>query len=132
MSKGELAKGKVLVVEDEPFLVKALAHKLESSGFDVEVAMDGQEGVAKAETFRPDLVLLDILMPKMSGYEVIKLLKESEVHRHIPVVFLSNFGDKSEIEKGMSLGARDYFVKANLKLADLIDKIGTYIVEGKK
>jgi len=129
MAKGDLTKGRVLVVEDEPFLVKALAHKLETSGFDVEVAIDGQEGMGKLETFKPNLVLLDILMPKMSGYEVIKQMKENAETRHIPVVFLSNFGDKSEIEKGMSLGARDYFVKANLKLADLIDKISTYIAE---
>ncbi len=118
---------KVLIVEDEAFLSQALTDKMRKAGFEVDAAMDGEEGIAKIKTFKPSIVLLDLLMPKKNGHDVLTEIKKIEKFKDLPIVILSNFGDKSEIKKAMAEGARDYFVKANLKLGELVVKINEYI-----
>ncbi len=114
---------KILVVEDEIFLSEALTDKLRKSKYTVEAAMDGEQALIKVGSFKPELILLDIRMPKKDGFSVIRELKNSPTTKDIPVIMLSNFGEANEVTKAKSLGAQDYFVKANLKLVDLCTKI---------
>lgn len=114
---------KILVVEDEVFLSEALTDKLRKSKYKVEAALDGEQAMQKVSSFLPELILLDIRMPKKDGFSVLKELKQNSSTKKIPVIMLSNFGEPSEITKAKSLGAQDYFVKANLKLVDLVAKI---------
>ncbi|HDI46162.1 MAG TPA: response regulator [Candidatus Omnitrophica bacterium] len=102
---------KILVVDDEPELVKAIEIRLRASGYQVEVAYDGEEGIKKAMEFKPDLIILDIVMPKISGYEVCKILKSNEETRHIPILILTA-SQQRELEKEcLALGAKIALMK---------------------
>lgn len=120
-------KEKVLVVEDEEILLTALKEELESSGYRVEGAMDGLDGLSKTKSFHPQLILLDLVMPKMDGMEMLQKLKADSETRDIPVVILTNLSDYERISEALSLGAMDYLVKANYKLEDLLDKVKTVL-----
>lgn len=102
---------KVLVVDDEVPLVMLLKDSLELSGYEVDTAYNGEEAVAKIKQNKPDLILLDIRMPKMDGWEVCKWVKNNPETKHIPVVMLSAYDQRSDIEKGASLGAERYLIK---------------------
>ncbi|MHB1118367.1 MAG: response regulator, partial [Minisyncoccota bacterium] len=102
----------VLVVEDEEFLVRALKDNLESEGYDVAVAMDGEAAFDELAKRKPDLILLDLLLPKKNGFDVLKEIKEHLEWKLVPVVVLSNLGEDSEIKRALELGANDYFVKS--------------------
>ncbi len=120
-------KSKVLVVEDEEILMTALREELSTGGYESEGASDGVEGLEKAKSFKPDLILLDLLMPKMDGMEMLQKLKEDSTTRDIPVVILTNLSDYEKISEALSLGAMDYLVKANYKLEDLLEKVKTVL-----
>lgn len=124
-------KAKVLVVEDEEILLTALKEELATGGYDVEGASDGQDGLEKVKAFNPDLVLLDLVMPKMDGMEMLQRLKADSQTRDIPVVILTNLSDYERISEALSLGAMDYLVKANYKLEDLLDKVKTVVARGR-
>ena len=96
---------------------------MSEEGFEVVVAVDGEEGIRKAKSEKPDLVLLDIIMPKKDGYEVIKEMKESEEMKNIPIILLTNLGSINDIEKALELGATTYLVKADYKLEEITQKI---------
>lgn len=115
---------KILIIEDDPFLNEMYAVKLAQSGFEVETAFDGKMGVIKAKETSPDLILLDIVLPKMDGFEVLKELKKnSSSLKKIPVVLLTNLGQKDEVEKGVKLGADEYIIKAHFTPTAVVDKI---------
>ena len=114
---------KIIVVEDEDVLVKALSIELLGAGFEVMSALDGEAGLALIQKEEPDLVLLDLTMPKLPGFEVLKKLKEEANTKHIPVVILSNLGQDEDKKKGLELGAVDYFVKSSTDLSLLTEKI---------
>ncbi|MDP3993660.1 MAG: response regulator [bacterium] len=116
-------KAKILVVEDEEILLAALKEELLTGGYEVDGAMDGLQGLEKVKSFKPDLVLLDLLMPKMDGMEMLQKLKGDSETRDVPVVILTNLSDYERISEALSLGAMDYLVKANYKLEDLLDKV---------
>lgn len=120
-------KSKILVVEDEEILLTALQEELKQGGYDTLGAGDGEDGLAKVKSFMPDLVLLDLVMPKMDGMEVLKKLKEDEETKEVPVVILTNLSDYERISDALSLGAKDYLVKANYSLADLLEKVKTVL-----
>lgn len=120
-------KQKVLIIEDEEILLTALKEELSGGGYETEGAVDGIEGLDKVKTFKPDLILLDLLMPKMDGMEVLQKLKAGAETRNIPVVILTNLSDYEKISEALSLGAMDYLVKANYKLEDLLDKVKTVL-----
>lgn len=120
-------KAKILVVEDEEILLTALKEELNTGGYEVEGAADGVEGLQKTKSFKPQLILLDLLMPKMDGMEMLQKLKADSETRDIPVVILTNLSDYEKISEALSLGAMDYLVKANYKLEDLLDKVGTVL-----
>lgn len=114
---------KVLAVEDDLFLKELLAGKLSDDEFNVFYASNGDEALSLAATEVPDVILLDILLPGMSGYEVLEKLKADETTKHIPVLILSNFGQPEDIEKGKSLGAVDFLVKANNSLDAIVARV---------
>ena len=102
---------KILIADDEPNIVAALEFLLQRNGFEVSVARDGDEALKLLETEMPDLVLLDVMMPKRSGYEVCQRMRESEAWRHIKIVMLSAKGREVEVNKGLSIGADLYITK---------------------
>ncbi|MBU1102923.1 response regulator [Patescibacteria group bacterium] len=114
---------KILLVEDDRFLSEMYVNKLTGSGFAVETAGDGQEALNRVKEYRPDLVLLDIVLPKMDGFEVLQSLKKDDRDRNIPVILLTNLGQKEEVEKGLKLGARDYIIKAHFTPTEVVAKI---------
>lgn len=122
---------KILVVEDEEILLTALQEELRQGGYTVEGAVDGEDGLNKIKAFKPDLVLLDLVMPKMDGMAVLKKLKESQETTDLPVVILTNLSDYERISEALSLGAKDYLVKANYSLSDLMDKVKAVLSRGK-
>jgi len=119
----EAKKVKVLIVDDDAFLSGIYATKLELDGFAVVSARDGDEGLKAALKEIPDLILLDVLMPKLDGFEVLKRLKAEETTKHIPVIMLTNLGQKEDVEKGLQEGAADYLIKAHFVPAEAVAKI---------
>ncbi len=119
----------VLLIEDDKFLRKACEISLKKRGLTVLTAMDGEEGLCQARTGAPDLILLDMLMPKLSGLETLDALKKDEQTRRIPVVILSNSSIDSDVKKAKALGASGYLVKASLSLQELGDRVFGYLEE---
>ncbi|MDO8557468.1 MAG: response regulator [Candidatus Jorgensenbacteria bacterium] len=112
----------VLLVEDEPLLGNLLKQRLEREGINVVLKRDGEEALATLREFKPDLILLDIILPKISGFEVLEQLKIDPQFERAPVIIVSNLGQDSDIAKGQSLGAVQYFVKARLSIEDLVEQ----------
>jgi DNA-binding response OmpR family regulator len=110
---------KVLLVEDDRFVSSMLKSRLERDGFSVEQAFDGDEGVQKMRSVRPDLVILDVILPKMSGFEFLERVVGDTELAGIPVMVVSNLGQETDVEKARSLGAIDYYVKARTSIDDL-------------
>jgi len=119
---------KILLIEDEDALAEVLSTKLKKEGYGVEVAYDGEEGYAKIKQYQPDLILLDIVMPKMNGYEVLEKMNENG--NKIPVIIISNSGQPVELEKTKKLGAVDYLIKTQFDPNEVIDKIKNYLNKG--
>lgn len=122
---------KILIVEDEEFLSRALADNLELEGCSVDIARDGEDAMAHIKKNRPDVVLLDLLMPKKDGFFVIEEVKNDPELRSIPIIVLSNLGGDEDIKKAISLGADDYFVKSQHPVQEVVDKAKDYL-EGRK
>lgn len=112
---------RILVVEDERPLARALQLKLEKEGMSVTVASDGEEGLSYLEKEEYDLVLLDLIMPKMDGFSVLNALREKGIKAR--VVVLSNLGQQEDIDKAKELGAEDFFVKSDMPIADVVKYI---------
>lgn len=113
---------KILVVDDETELLKALSIRLKTSGYEVITASDGQEGLEKAKSLNPDLIVLDVLMPKMDGYEACRMLKFDEKYKSIPIIMLTAKAQDIDKVMGKKVGADDYITKP-FETQDLIDKI---------
>lgn len=118
---------RILIVEDEEFLARALKDNLETEGYDIAVAANAEEARDSIRKSPPDLILLDLLMPKTSGFSVLEELKKSEEWKLIPVIVLSNLGGDADIKKAMELGADDYFVKSQHPIEEVIDEIKKYL-----
>jgi two-component system, OmpR family, alkaline phosphatase synthesis response regulator PhoP len=120
---------RILLVEDDRFLRRACEGSMRQRGFTVLTATDGEEGLRLARAETPDLILLDMLMPKLSGLEVLRALKAEEGTRVIPVLVLSNSSREGDMQEAMKLGAAGYLVKADLSLQELGDR-ATQLLEG--
>ena len=118
---------KILFVEDEPNLQKAISEVLVQEGYKVFGAADGEEGLAMAKKEEPNLILLDLILPKKDGFEVLKELKADEKMKNIPVIVLTNLEGIGDVEKALELGATTYLVKANYKLEDVVSKIKEFL-----
>ena len=113
----------ILLIEDDPFLIDIYTTKLKESGFKVEVATNGEEGIIKAQETKPNLIVLDIVLPQIDGWEILKEIKANPNLKKIPVVILSNLGQKSEVEKGIKLGTVKYLIKAHFTPSEVIEEI---------
>ena len=113
----------ILLIEDDPFLIDIYTTKLKESGFSVEVATNGEEGIIKAKEVKPKLIVLDIVLPQIDGWEILKKIKQDENLKKIPVIILSNLGQKSEVEKGIKLGAVKYLIKAHFAPSEVSEEI---------
>lgn len=118
---------KILIVEDEEILLTALSEELQQEGFKVVGAHDGVEGVEKAAAEKPDLILMDLMMPRLDGIGALQQIKENPEIKDIPVVILTNLSDYGKVSDALSLGATDYLVKANYRLDELVNKIKTIL-----
>jgi len=119
----ERAKKKILIIEDEKFLLELYQGRFEKDGYQVFTAINGLTGLKLAQKEKPDLIILDILMPGMDGYEVIRKLKEDNQTKEITILVLSNLGQREEINQGLKTGADDYIIKTDLTPSELIDKV---------
>lgn len=117
------SKKTVLLVEDDEFLAELYATKLSLEGLEVTLASDGEKGLKMAKDTQPDLILLDIILPKMDGFEVLSVLKADSATKSIPVILLTNLSQKDEVRKGLDLGAEDYLIKAHFMPSEVVGKI---------
>lgn len=118
-----LQKIVIIVIEDDEILAKVLATELQDAGFEVAQAFDGEAGLALVQSKQPDLVLLDLILPKKSGFEVLEELKKSPATKDIPVIILTLLGEDQDIKKGLALGANDYLVKSQHAVGEIVEKI---------
>ncbi len=114
---------KVILVEDEQVIVDLLERKLTQEGYDVTVARDGVEGLEKMKEAKPDLVLLDIIMPRMGGFEVMAQMGKDPELKEIPIIIISNSGQPVELDKARELGARDWLIKTEFDPQEVLDKV---------
>ncbi len=115
----------ILIIEDEPILQKALSVALQQAGYEIKSALEGETGLKLAKEIKPNLILLDLILPKMDGFEILSLckLKKDESAKDIPVIILTNLESSQDIERALVLGAKTYLVKANYDLKDVIQKV---------
>ncbi|KKU52191.1 MAG: hypothetical protein A3H69_03120 [Candidatus Sungbacteria bacterium RIFCSPLOWO2_02_FULL_47_9] len=114
---------KVLVVDDDQFISEMYILKLRESGFDAESAADGVAALEKIKKNEPAIVLLDIVLPNMDGFDILKKLADEKLLKKTSVVLLSNLGEKKDIEKGLALGAIDYIVKAHFTPSEVVERV---------
>ena len=120
-------KKKVMVVEDDDHISKVYEIKLAKEGFDVILARDGEEAVAKITAEKPDLILLDLMLPKKDGFGVLEDIKKVPELARIPILILSNLGQKSDQERAIVLGANEYLVKVDYPIQEIVDKVKGYL-----
>ena len=122
-----MSKKKILIVEDDNFVAEVYSTKLLEMGHEVQIAQNGEEGLSLVEKEKPDLILLDIIMPVMGGIEMLEDLRRKEEWANIPVILLTNVGEKDSIQKVRNLGVQDYLIKSHFTPAEVIEKIETII-----
>ena len=113
----------ILIIEDDKFLRELITKKLSKEGYQILEAEDGEEGFKKAASDKPDLVLLDLILPSMDGFEVLTKMKYDIALAKIPVIILSNLGQKEDVERGLKLGVVDYLIKAHFTPGEIIEKV---------
>ena len=118
---------KILIAEDDQFLCKAMTTKLTKEGYEVKIALDGVQLMEMLKSYFPNLIILDLLMPKKDGFEVIKEVKADPKLKNIPILIASNLGQSSDIQQVLALGATDYLIKSEFTLESLVQKIKNII-----
>jgi len=114
---------KILIVEDDKFLRELIVKKLSNEGYEVAEAADGEQGLQQIKEAAPELVLLDLILPGIDGFEVLAQKREDPFIARIPVVILSNLGQKEDVDKGLNLGAIDYLIKAHFTPGEIVEKV---------
>ncbi|NMB48649.1 response regulator transcription factor [Candidatus Kuenenbacteria bacterium] len=114
---------KILIIEDETALADAMKVGLSDAGYEAETAYDGEEGINKVKSFAPDLVLLDLMLPKKDGMTILKEMRQETATAEIPVMILSQLSDTEKISEGVSLGVVGYLVKVDFSLAEVVEKV---------
>lgn len=118
---------KVLLIEDDPFLSSLLKNRLMREGLTVLHAKDGEEGIALLKENQVQLVLLDLILPKKSGFEVLEAIRQDPQMQNAPVIIISNLGQPEDVQKGQDLGAIEYFIKAKTSIEDLVANIISFL-----
>lgn len=120
---------KILLIEDDQILAKLYQAKFQKEGFETDLALDGQEGIVHMKTFKPDLIILDLIMPMMDGFEFLQKVKDDPdlSSKNIPILVLSNLGQEADIKKAMEMGAKDFFIKADISLGQMVEKVRKYL-----
>lgn len=118
---------KILLVEDDRFLRELMSQKIIKMGEDLIVAVDGEEGIKKAKEEKPEIILLDLMLPGIDGFGVLSQIKADPEIADIPVIILSNLGQKEDIDRALNLGATDFLVKAHFTPQEIIDKVDQYL-----
>lgn len=121
---------KILIIEDEEALAKVLKEKLEKEGYEVDVVDNGVDAFPTADKTRPNLIILDLILPKKDGFEVLEELKSHAELKLVPIVVLSNLGEDEHIKRAIGLGASDYFVKTQHPLLEIVEKVKTQLTRG--
>ena len=125
-------KGNILIVDDDSLIIRMYQKKLSTDGYTVATAFNGEEAMVEVQKQKPDLILLDVMMPKMNGVETLKALKEKPETKDIPVIILTNLGDsEDDVTRAKQLGALDYLVKAEIDLASLSERVEKAISAAK-
>lgn len=114
---------KVLLLEDEEIIIELLERKLKQQGYEISVARNGEQGLAMMKKEKPDVVLLDIIMPKMGGFEVMEEMNKQEQLKNIPVIIISNSGQPVELDRAKELGVKDWLIKTEFDPQEVIDKV---------
>ena len=118
---------KILFIEDDPLIVKIYTTRLTADGYQVLSAENGEDGIKLAETETPDLVILDIMMPKIDGFGVLEKLRANEMMKTKPILVYSNLAQEEEIKRAQTLGATEFIIKANLSPTEMVEKIKKYL-----
>ena len=119
----------VLLIEDDPAVLEMYRMKLSLDGYRVNTASDGEEGLQKAGELMPDIIFLDIRLPKKDGFEVLQALRQNADTAHIPVIVLSNYGERELVDRGLKLGAHEFLIKAHTTPSSLSEGIGEWLRE---
>ena len=128
MADNQTTRGRrVLIIEDDTFLRELISQKLSKEGYSIIEAIDGEEGVKKTKEEKPEIILLDLILPGIDGFEVLSQIKGDQTTSSIPVIILSNLGQKEDIERGLKLGPVDYLIKAHFTPGEIIEKVKTVL-----
>ncbi|HYV34037.1 MAG TPA: response regulator [Candidatus Limnocylindria bacterium] len=122
----EGAKKKIVLADDEKFIGRAYSEGLMRAGFEVTTVVDGADALAKIKALVPDMVLLDLIMPGMTGFEVLKAMKSEASLKNVPVIILSNLSQETDKKEAMGLGASDFIVKSDASLLEVVEKVKSY------
>lgn len=120
-------KKNILLVEDDDFVRRAYKDGLLRAGFDVEMAIDGNEALKKTKSTHHDLIILDLVMPLKNGFEVLEELRKDQAFKKVPIFVISNLGQDTDVEKAMQLGATDYLVKNQFSMKQVVERIQKYL-----
>ena len=120
----------ILLVEDDPFIIDIYTTKLKKSGFAVETASNGRMALEKVKEKKPDLVILDIVLPEVDGWEFLRRVKARPEFKDLKIIILSNLGQKGEIEKGISLGSVKYLIKTHYTPSEVVEEINLFFSSG--
>lgn len=122
-----MAQFKVIIIEDDEILSRVITEELRDSGLEAIQAFDGVQGLKAVKEKKPDLVLLDIMMPKMNGFEVLGEISNDMTLKNIPVIMLTVLGSDDDIKKGLQMGAKDYIVKSQHAVAEIVEKVKQFL-----
>ncbi len=121
MEQGQ--KKVIFIIEDDPALVAAYQVKFQQEGYTLQVATDGKIAMDALPGPIPDIVLLDLMLPEVSGFEVLTAMRKDERWRNVPVIIMTNLSDDKDVKQGKDLGASDYLIKANMNIKDIVDRV---------
>lgn len=125
-------KGSILLIEDDAFIAGMYQTKLSTMGYDVRAAADGEQGWQELQRQMPDLLLLDVVLPKKDGFEILEEIRRRDDMRKLPVILLTNLGQKPDVQRGLELGADDYIIKAHFTPSEVVEKIEKVLAVRKK
>ena len=123
-------KIKILLIEDDYFLAGIYLTKFKLEGFEIFLAQDGEQGLRLANSKKPDIILLDIFLPKKDGFAILQDLKKSSITKNIPVIMMTNLSESKNIKKAVNLGAVDYLVKSNFLPNEIVEKVKQVLSKG--